>query len=455
MSRCSTHSRFALALTASLLPLASPAAGRSADVILDPGAQAVNIGSIVEVRITLSGSAGQPQSFDAMDVIFSWDPAVLDLLSASQVGADYSFFASGFLPNPDGLNLNLDDGLVMWTGLGPPGSPQVAPPSPQMKVATTLRFQTLTRTPLTAVEIVPSFGVFSLTRVLLNGVNVTGSVASSAFITVVTPLPCPAAGSCFVSHPTPGCDDAGCCQIVCTVDALCCVDGWDAACVDEAFELCNGCGDPATGDCCTPHGTPFCSDLTCCELVCLIDSFCCDSSWDSLCVGEAAAIPACGCDPCETSSESCYVPHSSPGCDDPTCCAAICALDSFCCETSWDQLCKDAANELCAGCGAPSAGSCYCQHAGPGCDQAACCRTVCESDPFCCESEWDSICVSEALSLCGCPADFNGDGTVDGADLGLLLAEWGTSNCPFDLNGADGVDGADLGILLAAWGPCP
>jgi probable HAF family extracellular repeat protein len=51
------------------------------------------------------------------------------------------------------------------------------------------------------------------------------------------------------------------------------------------------------------------------------------------------------------------------------------------------------------------------------------------------------------------PADLNGDGTVDGADLGLLLGNWGPCDgCPADLNGDGTVDGADLGILLGAWG---
>ena len=47
------------------------------------------------------------------------------------------------------------------------------------------------------------------------------------------------------------------------------------------------------------------------------------------------------------------------------------------------------------------------------------------------------------------PADLDGNGTVDGADLGLLLAGWG-SNSP-DLDGDGFCDGADLGLLLAAW----
>lgn len=47
--------------------------------------------------------------------------------------------------------------------------------------------------------------------------------------------------------------------------------------------------------------------------------------------------------------------------------------------------------------------------------------------------------------------DLNGDGVVDGADLGLLLAAWGTSSPAADLNQDGVIDGADLGALLAAW----
>lgn len=48
------------------------------------------------------------------------------------------------------------------------------------------------------------------------------------------------------------------------------------------------------------------------------------------------------------------------------------------------------------------------------------------------------------------PADFNQDGVVDGADIGFLLAAWGTPDG--DLNGDGTTDGADLGILLSEWG---
>lgn len=54
-----------------------------------------------------------------------------------------------------------------------------------------------------------------------------------------------------------------------------------------------------------------------------------------------------------------------------------------------------------------------------------------------------------------CPADFNDDGAVGGADLSLLLTAWGSTDPERDLDG-DGITGAsDLGSLFAAWGPCP
>lgn len=50
--------------------------------------------------------------------------------------------------------------------------------------------------------------------------------------------------------------------------------------------------------------------------------------------------------------------------------------------------------------------------------------------------------------------DLNGDGVVNGSDLGLLLGNWGCvgSDCTGDLNGDGVVDGADLGMLLGGWG---
>ena len=50
--------------------------------------------------------------------------------------------------------------------------------------------------------------------------------------------------------------------------------------------------------------------------------------------------------------------------------------------------------------------------------------------------------------------DFDGNGIVNGGDLGILLAVWGPVTCgsQYDLNGDCVIDGADLGAFLADWG---
>ena len=60
------------------------------------------------------------------------------------------------------------------------------------------------------------------------------------------------------------------------------------------------------------------------------------------------------------------------------------------------------------------------------------------------------------LDAC-CPGDLYRNGVVNGADLGILLAEWGeiTPTTTADLNRDGAVDGSDLGILLSNWGACP
>ena len=50
------------------------------------------------------------------------------------------------------------------------------------------------------------------------------------------------------------------------------------------------------------------------------------------------------------------------------------------------------------------------------------------------------------------PEDLTGDGIVNSADLGLLIAEWGVcEDCAADFNDDGIVDAADLGAIIAAW----
>jgi hypothetical protein len=62
--------------------------------------------------------------------------------------------------------------------------------------------------------------------------------------------------------------------------------------------------------------------------------------------------------------------------------------------------------------------------------------------------------AAEARLSPPCTADLDGDGSVGGADLGILLGGWGLPG-PADLDHDGAVTGADLGALLGAWGNCP
>ena len=83
--------------------------------------------------------------------------------------------------------------------------------------------------------------------------------------------------------------------------------------------------------------------------------------------------------------------------------------------------------------------------------------TVCNNMPDQIIGNWTDNGDNTVSDECptGCPADFNGDGVVDGEELTYLLGTWGTDDPIADVNGDGIVDGADLNIILAAWGACP
>ena len=128
---------------------------------------------------------------------------------------------------------------------------------------------------------------------------------------LVDPSCGPGAGDCLEPHdPDPGCDDIECCALVCQALAFCCLDGfgWTQDCVDVALDqFCipdPACGVIATGSCTEAgNGTPFCDDTCgpagecpgCCDTVCTVDPFCCDTTWDGACSVEAEVF--CGCKP--------------------------------------------------------------------------------------------------------------------------------------------------------------
>ena len=53
-----------------------------------------------------------------------------------------------------------------------------------------------------------------------------------------------------------------------------------------------------------------------------------------------------------------------------------------------------------------------------------------------------------------CPGDLDLNRQIDGADLGILLSDWGLERSVADIDRNAIVNGADLGILLSGWGIC-
>jgi hypothetical protein len=212
---------------------------------------------------------------------------------------------------------------------------------------------------------------------------------------------CPAPGDCFTPHANPGCSNESCCTLVCAEDDDCCRFEWDSLCVDAAEALCGGSACPGTGSCFAQHPTPGCNDANCCNAVCGKEPLCCVLDWDSSCV--SAANDLCRPSVCPAGGR-CFQPHATPGCENDGCCRGVCALDAYCCDVEWDCVCAERAGQLCGQKACPGEGSCLEEHASSGCADEFCCNTVCLSDPDCCRFGWDDLCVQRAQEVCAaCP----------------------------------------------------
>jgi hypothetical protein len=106
--------------------------------------------------------------------------------------------------------------------------------------------------------------------------------------------------SCIVDGCAPAWEQKGCCgcpceSCVCSKDPYCCQVSWDPVCVAACAD-CGGCGSP---DGCTPAPTPGCNGCPCQDCVCTIDDFCCTGKWDSLCSALCANECDGGCEVCQ------------------------------------------------------------------------------------------------------------------------------------------------------------
>lgn len=245
--------------------------------------------------------------------------------------------------------------------------------------------------------------------------------------------------------------------------------------VDELFPACTG----STNGCLNNYTTPGCSNSACCALVCGNPAFayCCSVAWDAYCAAEAAMSEECAGDGCPRArgkaSVAQYMIARSRGKmlqPDPDLLEVHQQLSSAI------ALTNAARNQI------PTPGQALGNCAGINLTtlvsklEAATAATeagradvellilnpdlppkkveslVAQIETSLSTAEGLLVLILQQLSPC--PADLNGDGTVDAADLGVLLGNWGSSGiADFDENGI--VDGADLSVLLGGWGGCP
>lgn len=224
-----------------------------------------------------------------------------------------------------------------------------------------------------------------------------------AYAVCIHKEPCPTDNSCLTSNRGPGCKDPSCCNAVCQFDPHCCDYRWDGPCVLAARDLCVSqqpwkC--PCDGSCFSAKVSPGCEDASCCAAVCHVDPNCCIYQWDTNCAQIARSV-CCGLGLCgDACNKSCLEVHAQPYCNNSWCCEAVCAVDPFCCSSKWDTFCVQQAFLRCAGtCGQPTSGNCFAEHQSPGCRITQCCADICAIDPACCAEEWDSTCAEMARTM--------------------------------------------------------
>ena len=77
--------------------------------------------------------------------------------------------------------------------------------------------------------------------------------------------------------------------------------------------------------------------------------------------------------------------------------------------------------------------------------------TLCDNDP---DEIIGPFVDNGDNTLCVCPPDINGNGTVDVNDVLVIVAQWNTSGPQADVNQDGIVDITDLLVTLDEFGPC-
>jgi hypothetical protein len=121
---------------------------------------------------------------------------------------------------------------------------------------------------------------------------------------------------------------------------------------------------------------------------------------------EDAAAPAERDAGTAAASNDCCSTSGTSGCNDPGVLACVCEGDEFCCSTEYDGVCVTQAQSRCGlACDVRAPESDCCAPSGvPGCTQPEVQACICDIDPFCCIFRFDENCVNVAAARCagGC-----------------------------------------------------
>lgn len=229
-------------------------------------------------------------------------------------------------------------------------------------------------------------------------------------------LQCTLAGDCFAVHAQIGCRATSCCESVCAADSFCCFVGWDANCVEHADALCRTgltCEDAKRAD---PQIVLAAYSACGSEIACSDE----DSNACGL-VGVSLVFPV-------VAGDELVIRASAEGGRMQG------ELDVYCAQQ----------------CGPWNPQSCASASLYPGCSNAACCATVCETDPLCCIYEWEASCAAIARITCYADGDLDYDFDIDASDLATLLSNWGLPGNT-DIDGSGMTGPGDLAALLSNW----
>jgi hypothetical protein len=177
-------------------------------------------------------------------------------------------------------------------------------------------------------------------------------------------------------------------------------------------------------NCCSGGDGVGCDCDACEDVVCGLDSFCCDVAWDGFCNNLAMDFCTCCTDGCNPAGDADGdgVPNGEDNCPsdrnsdqsdvDGDGVGDVCDNCPDDINPGQEDIDGDNVGDPCDDCPSPTCEVCNCCNgmAFLGCDCQPCEDLVCAGDAFCCEFLWDTLCNLQAMEVCPC--------CVDGCDVG-------------------------------------